>query len=40
MVDDAAVARITKLVFDKPFLFVLAGRDGSVLFSGVIRNLE
>ena len=26
------------LVFDRPFMFVLAGKDGSVLFSGVVRN--
>jgi len=27
------------LVFDRPFMFVLAGKDGSVLFSGVVRNI-
>lgn len=28
------------LVFDRPFMFVLTGQDGSVLFSGVVRNIE
>ena len=28
------------LVFDRPFLFLVTGRDGSVLFSGVVRNIE
>ena len=28
------------LSFDRPFLFMVTGRDGSVLFSGVVRNIE
>lgn len=28
------------LVFDRPFLFIVTGRDGSVLFSGVVRSIE
>lgn len=28
------------LVFDRPFMFVLTGNDGTVLFSGVVRNIE
>ena len=28
------------LVFDRPFMFVITGRDGSVLFSGIVRNIE
>ena len=28
------------LVFDRPFMFVLTGQDGSVLFSGVVMNIE
>ena len=27
------------LVFDRPFMFVVAGQDGSVLFSGIVRNI-
>ena len=30
----------TDLVFDRPFLFIITGKDGSVLFSGVVRNIE
>ena len=26
-------------VLDRPFLFLITGRDGSVLFSGIIRNI-
>ncbi len=29
-----------EFVLDRPFLFVITGEDGSVLFSGVIRNIE
>ena len=28
------------LVFDRPFMFVVTGMDGSILFSGVVRNIE
>ncbi|MBR2672402.1 MAG: serpin family protein [Oscillospiraceae bacterium] len=27
------------LVFDRPFMFVVTGQDGSVLFSGIVRNI-
>ncbi|MBR4163379.1 MAG: hypothetical protein IKR11_07650, partial [Solobacterium sp.] len=27
-------------VLDRPFMFVITGQDGSVLFSGIVRNLE
>ena len=27
-------------VLDRPFLFVVTGNDGSVLFSGIVRNIE
>jgi len=27
-------------VLDRPFLFLITGRDGSVLFSGIIRNID
>ena len=39
---DGAGAIMNELdfVLDRPFMFVLTGRDGSVLFSGVIRNLD
>ncbi len=39
---DGAGAIIEELdfVLDRPFMFVLTGRDGSVLFSGIIRNLD
>ncbi|MBR6472561.1 MAG: serpin family protein [Firmicutes bacterium] len=28
------------LTFDRPFMFVLAGADGSILFSGIVRNID
>ncbi len=31
---------IIDFVLDRPFLFVITGADGSVLFSGVVRNIE
>jgi serine protease inhibitor len=31
---------VIDLTFDRPFLFMVTGRDGSVLFSGVVRNIE
>ncbi len=27
-------------VLDRPFLFVVTGRDGSILFAGIVRNIE
>ena len=27
-------------VLDRPFLFLVTGRDGSILFSGIIRNMK
>ena len=27
-------------VLDRPFLFILVGRDGSVLFAGIVRNID
>ena len=27
-------------VLDRPFMFIVTGGDGSVLFSGVVRNIE
>lgn len=30
---------IVQFTLDRPFLFVIAGRDGSVLFSGAVRNV-
>lgn len=27
-------------VLDRPFMFVITGQDGSVLFSGIVRNIE
>ena len=26
-------------VLDRPFLFLVTGQDGSILFSGVVRNI-
>jgi serine protease inhibitor len=26
-------------VLDRPFLFLITGRDGSILFSGIVRNI-
>ena len=31
---------VLDLTFDRPFLFMVTGRDGSVLFSGLVRNIE
>ena len=31
---------VLDLTFDRPFLFMVTGRDGSVLFSGVVRNID
>ncbi len=28
------------LVFDRPFFFIVTGVDGSVLFSGIVRNID
>lgn len=27
-------------VLDRPFLFLVTGQDGSILFSGVVRNID
>ena len=27
-------------VLDRPFMFIVTGRDGSILFSGIVRNIE
>lgn len=27
-------------VLDRPFMFVVTGRDGSILFSGIVRNID
>ena len=39
---DGAGAIIEEIdfVLDRPFMFVLTGRDGSILFSGIMRNLD
>ena len=29
-----------RVVLDRPFMFVITGADGSILFSGVVRNIE
>ena len=29
-----------EFVLDRPFLFIVTGADGSILFSGAVRNLE
>ena len=31
---------IIDLVFDRPFMFVITGFDGSLLFSGIVRNID
>ena len=31
---------VIDLVLDRPFLFVVTGLDGSVLFAGVVRNID
>ena len=30
----------TDFILDRPFLFAITGRDGSILFAGVVRNIE
>ena len=27
-------------IVDRPFLFMVTGRDGSVLFAGIVKNIE
>ena len=27
-------------ILDRPFMFVITGRDGSILFSGIVRNID
>lgn len=27
-------------VLDRPFMFVLTGADGSILFGGIVRNID
>ena len=27
-------------VLDRPFMFIVSGRDGSILFSGIVRNID
>ena len=40
MTDGASLPEETvDIVFDRPFLFVITGSDGSVLFSGIVRNI-
>jgi serine protease inhibitor len=34
------VPEIIDFVLDRPFMFVITGADGSILFSGVVRNIE
>jgi serine protease inhibitor len=31
---------VIDLTFDRPFLFMVTGRDGSILFSGTVRNID
>ena len=40
-VEEAALEpeEVLDLTFDRPFLFMVTGRDGSVLFSGDLRNI-
>ena len=28
-----------ELTFDRPFLFMVTGADGSILFAGIVRNI-
>ena len=34
------IPEIIDFVLDRPFMFVITGADGSILFSGVVRNIE
>lgn len=34
-----ATTETMEFVLDRPFLFIVTGKDGSVLFSGIIRNI-
>ena len=29
-----------EFVLDRPFMFIVTGRDGSILFSGIVRNID
>ncbi|MBQ6550245.1 MAG: serpin family protein [Lachnospiraceae bacterium] len=35
-----AALEIMDFTLDRPFLFLLTGKDGSVLFSGIVRNID
>ena len=41
-VDEGAVEpdEIIDFVLDRPFMFMVTGRDGSVLFAGIVRNID
>ena len=36
----AEVSEEIDFVLDRPFMFVITGADGSVLFTGIVRNIE
>ena len=36
----AEVSEEINFVLDRPFMFVITGADGSVLFTGIVRNIE
>lgn len=40
IVYDVSTSNEIDLIFNRPFMFVVAGMDGSILFAGVVKNCE
>lgn len=40
MADGAPAGNKVRFTVDRPFMFIITGSDGSILFAGVIRNLD
>ena len=40
MVGSSAIPDPVEVIFDRPFLFAVTGKDDSILFSGIIRNIQ
>ncbi len=40
MAGGAAIVERVRLTVDRPFLFMITGRDGSILFAGIVRNID
>ena len=40
MAGSAAMVERVRMTVDRPFLFMITGRDGSILFAGIVRNID